>query len=378
MKKFVVVLVVLVAVGLVMPAEAGGLLDFLFGSNRPTVAQFVTPTCKVSVTPRDFNFNVRQFAMEMPDGIAVQPVWDLRVPLVKEDVQCLTGILELTPGSGEITRVELTLDGQRDAFVVVDPPAVVEDRELWLRDCVAELRARYRRDEGQRLPAEVFPPFVSVGKYQGKPQGPVIFALPVTQLEFGPHSITTRVFTRGGGQQVAEAVVEFLIIPDPSGMVNLNDVPGSPAALRAVQPQAPAYEPAPPMPPTPRTPSAPAPGQVTLTPEARRIIEGAAAEDGYRGDLLSSGTYPAPAGEESVLFLVVLDQAGRIWQGKVLLWRGNNWERWNAAARTGLFRIPPSGVVPGETVRVEAGGANLTVTMPPRGMALWLPIIAVQ
>lgn len=226
---------VLVLVGAVGPASAGGLLGFLFGESRPTVAQFVSPTCKVSVTPRDYELNVRQFAMQMPDGVAVQSVWDLRVPIAKTEVRVITGILELTPGSGQITRVELALDGQRDAFVVVDPPAVVEDREEWLRDSVALLRARYRREEGQRLSREIFPPFVSVGEFEGKPQGPVIFATPISQLEFGAHSITARVFTRGGGQQVAEAVVEFLIIPDPSGVVDLGRVPGSSQAIAAAQ-----------------------------------------------------------------------------------------------------------------------------------------------
>lgn len=227
--------VVLALVGAIVPASAGGLLGWLFGESRPTVAQFVSPTCKVSVTPRDDSLNVRRFAFQMPDGIAVQAIWDLRVPVAKTEVQVITGILELTPGSGEITRVELALDGQRDAFIVVEPPAAVEDREEWLRDCVAELRARYRREEGQRLSAAVFPPFVSVGEFDGKPQGPVIFATPISQLEFGAHSIAARVFTRGGGQQVAEAVVEFLIIPDPSGLVDLSHVPGNSQAISTVQ-----------------------------------------------------------------------------------------------------------------------------------------------
>lgn len=253
MKKVAVVpaLVAVLLAGAVGPASAGGLLGWLFGESRPSVAQFVSPTCKASVTPRDTDLNVRQFAFQMPDGISVQAIWDLRVPIAKTEVQVITGILELTPGSGEITRVELALDGQRDAFVIIEPPEAVEDREEWLRDCVAELRARYRRDEGQRLPAAVFPPFVSVGRYDGKPQGPVIFATPISQLEFGAHSITARVFTRGDGQQVAEAVVEFLIIPDPSGVVDLSSVPGSSAAIAAAQaPQAQSPA-APPVPPTP-------------------------------------------------------------------------------------------------------------------------------
>ncbi len=249
-----------VLVGAAGPASAGGLLGWLFGESRPTVAQFVTPTCKVSVTPRDSDLNVRQFAFQMPDGIAVQAVWDLRIPIAKTEVQVLTGVLELTPGSGEIVRVELALDGQRDAFEIVDPPAVVEDREKWLRDSAALLRARYRREEGQRLSREIFPPFVSVGRYDGKPQGPVIFATPISQLEFGAHSITARVFTRGDGQQVAEAVVEFLIIPDPSGVVDLGAVPGSLAAIAAAQaPQVQAPVAAPMTPPTPPPPPHPRP-----------------------------------------------------------------------------------------------------------------------
>lgn len=249
---FVAVVVGLLLVGASVPASAGGLLGWLFGSDKPTVAQFVTPTCKVSVTPRDLDFNVRQFAFQMPDGVAVQPVWDLRIPIAKSEVQVITGILELTPGSGEITKVELTLDGQRDAFIVIEPPDVVEDRELWLRDSVALLRGQHRQ-RGYRLGREVFPPFVSVGKYDKRPNGPVIFATPISQLEFGAHSITARVTTKGGGQQVAEAVVEFLIIPDPSGMVDLNRVPGSLAMIPAVQ-QAPTPSVAPPVPPTPRPP----------------------------------------------------------------------------------------------------------------------------
>lgn len=259
---FMAAVVVLAAA--VMPASAGGLLGWLFGEGQPSVAQFVSPTCRLSVTPRDSELNVRRFAFQMPDGISVQAVWDLRVPIAKTEVQILTGILELTPGSGEITRVELTLDGQRDAFTIVDPPAVVENREKWLRDSVALLRARYR-EENQRLPREIFPPFVSIGKNGGKPQGPIIFAAPISQLEFGAHSITARVMTRGGGQQVAEAVVEFLIIPDPSGVVDLGAVPGSPAAIAAAQAQAsqaqapmavpPVTPPTPPPPPPPQLPA---------------------------------------------------------------------------------------------------------------------------
>lgn len=262
--------VVLALVGAIVPASAGGLLGWLFGESRPTVAQFVSPTCKVSVTPRDDSLNVRRFAFQMPDGIAVQPIWDLRVPVAKTEVQVLTGILELTPGSGEITRVELTLDGQRDAFVVVDPPAVVEDREKWLRDSVALLRARYLREEGQRLSREIFPPFVSIGKNGGKPQGPIIFAAPISQLEFGAHSITARVVARGNGQQVAEAIVEFLIIPDPSGVINLDSVPGSPAAIAAAQaPQVQAPVAAPPV--TPPTPPPPPPPQLPAGMAAEAI-----------------------------------------------------------------------------------------------------------
>ena len=250
-----VAVVVLALVGASVPASAGGLLGWLFGSNRPTVAQFVTLTCKVSVTPRDLNFNVRAFTVKMPRGVSavstqelsrardaqeghdvlVQPTWDTSIPIAKTEVQVVTGILELTPGSGEITKVELTLDSQRDAFKIVEPPDVVEDREMWLRDTSALLRGQHRQERGYRLGREVFPPFVSVGKHDKRPNGPVIFATPVSQLEFGAHSITARITTKGGGQQVAEAVVEFLIIPDPSGMVDLNRVPGSPAAIPAVQ-----------------------------------------------------------------------------------------------------------------------------------------------
>lgn len=380
MKRAVVVLAVLVLVGLVMPASAVNLADLLFGSDHPTVAQFTSPTCKVSVTPRDSDFNVRQFAMEMPDGVSIQPVWDLRVPMTKQDVQCLTGILELTPGSGEIVRVELALDGQRDAFTVVAPPAVVEDRELWLRDCVGALRSGHR----YTLPQGIFPPFVSVGEFKGRPNGPVIFACPISQLEFGPHSITTRVITRGDGQQVAEAVVEFLIIPDPSGMVNLNDVPGGPGPLQARALSA--QQPAPPMPPTLSTPPAtpPVSAQVTLSPEAARIVGEAARSRGIadwgRVQAYSTGLDP---GWPTVLFVVIVDQYGRLVTEQVKLIRPNGewatfgtWVGGNGLNQIRPYPMTPHGVRPGERLDIGLGGVVVaTVTMPPAGQGLWLPIV---
>jgi len=214
----------------------------------------------------------------------------------------------------------------------------------------------------------------------------VIFAIPISQLEFGAHSITTRVFARGGGRQAAEAVVEFLIIPDPMGLVDLNAVPGSPTAIRAAQevPPAPPVQ-TPPVPPTPPTPPTPALAQAVLAPETAAALTTAARYLGYAGSFTEAGTFVPPRSFQSYLFAFVVDQYGRlVREGSLKLTRPDG--RWASFLPwdDGMFYIIPrehtqygGGVVPGETVVVSLKHDNLPlarVQMPPAGQGLWLPI----
>lgn len=172
--------------------------------------------------------------------------------------------------------------------------------------------------------------------------------------------------------------VEFEVVGE---VFDLGAVPGSFTSIREVQepPEIPAIRPTPPLPPTPT-----APAQVTLTPEAARIVGNAASMRGIT-DPTRVQTFAVPAGE-SRLFVYVVDQYGRlVHEGSLILTcPDDRWKRINEREGDRLYNVlsfsldRPWGVVFGETfvVSLEHDRVSLaTVTTPPAGQGLWLPIV---
>lgn len=222
MKKFAVVMLLAVLVGIVpsQPVRADNIFaeigKVLFGSDGRAVAvERVDATSAIFMQPRDGNWGVSYFAVEGECGTEIDSVYDYRVPLQRSTSPVLTGLVQVTQGSGELREVTARIDSGQQ-FAIVDPPDPVENQESWYRDVAYELRSGYREDSGYRLPPEVFPPFVSVDRGKGKrPDGPYYFALPTSNLSTGAHRVSFRFVSKDrNGEFVTESHVDFMILAD--------------------------------------------------------------------------------------------------------------------------------------------------------------------
>lgn len=200
-------------------------------------------------------------------------------------------------------------------------------------------------------------------------QGGNEFSLRIVGLTKGRHTIEIK--TTSGNTEIVLEVVE--------DMIDLGTVPGSIDAIGVARAQ--------PTPPTSQTPlTSPTSPQVTLSPEAARVVGDAARARGIviadwgRVQAYSTGLAP---GWPTALFLVIVDQYGRLVTEEVKLTRPDGewatfgmWVEGGGLHQIRPFPITSHGVRPDERLDISLRGVVVaTVTMPPAGQGLWLPIV---
>jgi hypothetical protein len=182
MRKLTSLLMVVLTLVLVagLPAHAGGILEFLFGS-KPKMVQYFSPAVSGSLTARDAgDFHELTFDL---DGTGNRVVLNAGIPV--ESGTLLVGNALPATGDREVKEMRVRLDGDPRAFAVVPPPASTENQEEWL-----EATVRYAKYLSRRQKA-TFAGVVTSGL-------PCFFVVDTSRLMRSAHAI--EVFVRQDGK----------------------------------------------------------------------------------------------------------------------------------------------------------------------------------
>ena len=218
MKRFAAVAALLACVAVLVPsnqAEAGGILEFLFGS-KPKMVQWFNPTADGDLHARNpFNLNEETFDLE---GNGQRVVLDSGIPVERGLI--LVGTICPKTGPTESQRGIARLDGSGSMLEVVEGPKPSEDQEQWLNYMIS--RARYMRGSARFR-----------GFQTAKP--PYFFAVDSGLLMVGAHSVEFFVYT--GKNQGASVVLPFRVvrpIDEDTGQVVASEFEAPPTQVYAL------------------------------------------------------------------------------------------------------------------------------------------------
>lgn len=187
-KSFVVVVL---CVAILSPAQAGGVLEFLFGS-RPRLVQWFAPAADGDLHARNpFTLQEETFDLQ---GNGQRVVFNAGIPVERGLI--LVGTICPKTGPVESRRGVSRLDGNGSALEVVDGPKASADQEKWLEYMIS--RARYLRGSEKRFR----------GFQTTKP--PYFFAIDTGLLMVGAHSVEVFVYTGEG--KGASVVLPFRVV----------------------------------------------------------------------------------------------------------------------------------------------------------------------
>lgn len=186
MKKslILVVLVAILCVG-VVPAKAGGILEWLFGS-RPKVVQYFSPAVAGSLMAYDRYLNEITFDL---NGDGNRIVLAAGIPVEKDTL--LVGMALPATGDRRVKSIEFRLDGDWEALQVI-PIERGENQKSWLRRAMRAMKPGFYG--------------VSSGK------APFIFCIETSLLLNSAHAIEVFVRQDGKNGQGAATTLPFRIV----------------------------------------------------------------------------------------------------------------------------------------------------------------------
>jgi len=182
--------VVVLCLAVLSPAQAGGIIEFLFGT-RPRLVQWFAPAADGDLHARNpFTLQEETFDLQ---GNGQRAVFNAGIPVERGLV--LVGTVCPKTGPIESRRAVSRLDGSGTALEVIDGPRASADQEKWLEYMVT--RARYLHGSHRFR-----------GFQTTKP--PYFFAIDTGLLMVGAHSVEVFVYTGEG--KGASVVLPFRVV----------------------------------------------------------------------------------------------------------------------------------------------------------------------
>lgn len=196
MRRVMVVVVVLAAVSVAMPAQAG-LLSFLFGS-KGKVAQYFDPAVTGALTARDRN-SLNEMTFDLSEGREEggKYVFDRGIPVERGLI--MVGSAASSTADREVGQSFIRLNSRRiEKCDLVCPPKPGQDEEAWLEWAVMEARKR----AGFR---GTFAPFCTNAP-------PFYYAVDTSTLMVGSHSIEIFIRQSGKNGRGATCMLDFRVV----------------------------------------------------------------------------------------------------------------------------------------------------------------------
>jgi len=374
MKRSIVVSVLLLCVAFTASqAEAGGILEFLFGS-RPKMVQWFSPAADGDLHARN-PFDLAEETFDL-NGDGCRVVLDSGIPVERGLV--LVGTVCPKTGPNPVGRWTARVDGSEEMLEVVEGPKPSDDQEQWLNYMVS--RARYMRGSGARFRG-----------FRTK-TAPFYFAVDAGLLMMGAHSV--EVFLWTGKREGAGVVLPFRVVrpvDEDTGQQVASEYEAPPQQAYAM-PSTPAagwptiltQQPAPQYQPQPAWPTTPAPTQYGgghqspqqwgCWSEVVRIAQYA----GYRqvfdrptGPVYFQGDSASRAGTQPFVFFVV--RAGRIDRVRdfCLIVNGQEWRGQN----DGDGVVCVNDFEAGYKVAPVVDGRRLREMVVKPGQGIWYPVV---
>lgn len=223
MRRVMVAVVVLAAVSVAMPAQAG-LLSFLFGS-KGKVAQYFDPAVTGALTARDRN-SLNEMTFDLSEGREEggKYVFDRGIPVERGLI--MVGSAAASTADREVGQCFIRVDSRRiEKCDLVCPPKPGQDEEAWLEWAVMEARKR----AGFR---GTFAPFATTS-------APFYFVIDTATLMCSSHCVEIFVRQSGKNGRGATCMLDFRVVePEFEERIVSEDVIATgPACQGQPQPQ---------------------------------------------------------------------------------------------------------------------------------------------